>query len=208
METDAMCVRSLFHNSLHQHDYQESNIDFVKAVSEAKYCYLVCVYTSGHFVIVVRRISSLAQERGCLFFKGSASLQPRQLVSLPRPPESWPRGPGLILLHHITILINVTDYTLGKSGPRSWAKRPKCLLAHKCEKSECPLVLSHLCLRSFWRLRTDLWHLILCQKWISILFRWWFSMWGYVCLCRCVKCVSPLMKFYFTLLVGFDHALN
>lgn len=124
------------------------------------------------------------------------SLKPRQLVSLPRPPETQPWGPGLILLHHITILINVTDYALGKSGPQSRANRPKCLLACKCEKSECPLVLSHLCLRSFWRLCTDLWHLILCQKWISILFGWWFCMWE-MCLCLhsltcCVSVVFAL----------------
>ena len=70
---------------------------------------------SRHFVIVVRRLGSLARGKlggGCLF------LRPRQLVSLPRPSETQPRGPGLILLHHITILINVTDYALGE---RVWA---------------------------------------------------------------------------------------
>ena len=69
-----------------------------------------------HFVIVVRRLGSLARGKlrggGCLF------LRPRQLVSLSRPSETQPRGPGLILLHHITILINVTDYALGE---RVWA---------------------------------------------------------------------------------------
>lgn len=103
-----------------------------------------------------------------------------------------------MLLHHIIILINVTDYALGKSGPPSWANWPKCLLADKCEKSECPLVLSHLCLRSFCRLRADLWHLIRCQKWFSILFRWWCTMWG-MCvslhpLVCCQYCVCTLQR--------------
>lgn len=111
------------------------------------------------------------------------AVRPRQPVSPPNPPET------LILVH----LINVTDCALGKSGPWFWSNEAKRLLAHECEKSECPLTLSHFCLRSSRRLQGALWHLILCQKWIPILFRWRLSLCGRICvsLCLLVVSVSP-----------------
>lgn len=133
---------------------------------------------SLHGALIVRRLSGPVQR--LLVFK---ALRPRQPVSPPNPPET------LILVH----LINVTDWALGKSGPWFWSNEAKRLLAHECEKSECPLTLSHFCLRSSRRLQGALWHLILCQKWIPILFRWRLSPCGRICvsLCLLVVSVSP-----------------
>lgn len=49
-------------------------------------------------------------EDGCLFFKLGESAAKTSSFSSKAPPETQPREPALILLHHITILINVTDY--------------------------------------------------------------------------------------------------
>lgn len=51
------------------------------------------------------------------FFLRLSESMARKLVSPPTPPETQPCGPGLIPVHHITVLINVTDYTLGKNEP-------------------------------------------------------------------------------------------
>lgn len=115
-------------------------------------------------------------------FQSSEFMAKATCFSSKTPPETQPPGPVLILVLRITTLINVTDYTLGERRPQSWASQPKCLLAHKCEKSKCLLMLSHLCLRSFGRLQGGVWHLIFCLKWIFILLRQYF-----LCECVCVR---------------------
>ena len=111
----------------------------------SKWFVIYSVCTSGCVVMVVRRLTGLARgtsERGGCICSGSASARHRQLVILPtRPLETEPQGPGLIFLHHISILINVTDHTLGErvgygcepTGQSvCWHTRVKNRTAHSC----------------------------------------------------------------------------